>query len=162
MLAPGEPQAPFQIIDARDLAAFCLDAVENRTLGVFNVTSPSTQFTIGDVVKESVAAAAALANPNPPPRATWVSAEFLTEQKVAAFTDMPGWMPQGGEMGGLYLTNVERAMKAGLEISPLQKTTRDTLAWHLARPAAEREKLKAGITREREQEVLAAWHAKKG
>jgi 2'-hydroxyisoflavone reductase len=162
MIAPGDPRAPFQIIDARDLAAFCVDALENRTVGVFNVTSPSDQFTIGDVVDESVAAAVALARPNPPPRPTWVSAEFLTEQKVAAFTDMPGWMPPGGEMGGLYLTNVERALKAGLRISALQKTTRDTLAWHLARPRAERDKLKAGITREREKEVLAAWHAKLG
>jgi 2'-hydroxyisoflavone reductase len=51
-------------------------------------------------------------------------------------------------------------MKAGLDISPLQNTTRDTLAWHLARPAAERQELKAGIKREREMEVLAAWHAK--
>jgi 2'-hydroxyisoflavone reductase len=159
MIAPGDPRAPFQIIDARDLAAFCVDALENRTLGVFNVTSPSEKFTIGDVVSESVAAAAALARPNPPPRPMWVPAEFLAEQKVAAFTDMPGWMPQGGEMGGLYLTNVERALEAGLEISPLQKTTRDTLAWHLARPETEREKLKAGISLEREREVLAAWHS---
>ena len=164
MLAPGDPRTPFQIIDARDLAAFCLDALENRTMGVFNVTSPSEQFTMGDVVNESGAAAVALARPNPPPRPTWVSAEFLTEQKVAPFTDMPGWMPSDGEiggvqMGGLHLTNVDRAMKAGLKISPLQKTTRDTLEWHLARPAAERNKLQAGISREREREVLAAWHA---
>jgi 2'-hydroxyisoflavone reductase len=165
MLAPGDPRTPFQIIDARDLAAFCLDALENRTMGVFNVTSPSERFTMGDVVNESGAAAVALARPNPPPRPTWVSAEFLTEQKVAPFTDMPGWMPSDGEMsglqmGGLHLTKVDRAMKAGLRISPLQKTARDTLEWHLARPAAERDKLQAGISREREREVLAAWHSK--
>jgi 2'-hydroxyisoflavone reductase len=77
MIAPGAPHAPFQIIDARDLAALCLDALENRTLGVFNVTSPSEKFTTGDVISESVAAALALARPNPPPRPTWVSAEFL-------------------------------------------------------------------------------------
>lgn len=160
MIAPGDPRVPYQIIDARDLAAFCLDALENRTLGVFNVTSPSDKFTIGDVVRESVAAALALARPNPPPRPTWVSAEFLAEQKVAPFTDMPAWLPADGEMGGLHRTNVERAIKAGLKISPLQKTTRDTLAWHLARPAAERQNLKAGIKSDREREVLAAWHAK--
>lgn len=162
MIAPGDPKVPFQIIDARDLAAFCLNAIENKTFGVFNVTSPSDKFTIADVVDESVSAAAALTKPNPPPRATWVPTEFLIEQKVAPFTDLPGWLPAGGEMGGLHRTNVERAIKAGLTISPLQKTTRDTLAWHLARPAAEQEKLKAGISLERQREVLAAWHAKKG
>jgi 2'-hydroxyisoflavone reductase len=160
MIAPGDRAAPYQIIDARDLAAFCLDMLETRTFGVFNVTSPSRKFTIGDVVDESVAAAVALARPSPAPRPVWISTEFLTEQKVAPFSDMPAWLPPGGEMGGLHQTNVERAMQAGLKISPLQKTTRDTLAWHLARPAAEREKLKAGITPEREKEVLAAWHAK--
>ena len=160
MIAPDDPATPYQIIDARDLATFCLDALEHRTLGVFNVTSPSSKFTIGDVVNESIAAAGALARPNPAPHPTWVSAEFLAEQKVAPFTDMPGWMPSGGEMGGLHRTNVERAMQAGLQISPLQKTTRDTLAWHLARPEAERAKLKSGIAPEREREVLAAWHAK--
>jgi hypothetical protein len=80
----------------------------------------SEQFTTGDVVNESGAAAVALARPNPLPRPTWVSAEFLTEQKVAPFTDMPGWMPWDGEisglqMGGLHLTNVDRAMQAGLD-----------------------------------------------
>jgi 2'-hydroxyisoflavone reductase len=162
MIAPGSPDVPYQLIDARDLAAFCIDAVENRTLGVFNVTSPSNQFTIGDVIEQSTAAALALARPNPPPRPTWLPTDFLTEQKVEPFTDLPGWLPPGGEMGGLHLTHVERAIQAGLRISPLQKTTRDTLAWHLARPEAEREKLKAGIDRDREQNVLAAWHAKSG
>ena len=37
----------------------------------------------------------------------------------------------------------------------------DTLAWHLTRPADEREKLKAGIAPDKEAAVLAAWKAKK-
>lgn len=65
-------------------------------------------------------------------------------------------------MGGLHRTSVERALQAGLKISRLAKTTRDTLTWHLARPAAERDNLKAGIKRDREKEVLTAWHAKQG
>ncbi|MBL8267333.1 NAD-dependent epimerase/dehydratase family protein [Steroidobacter sp.] len=160
MIGPGDAAVPFQIIDARDLAAFCIDALENRTFGVFNVTSPTDKFNVGDVVKESIAAGIALAKPNPPPHATWVPVEFLTEQKVTPFADLPGWLPAGGEMGGLHRTKVDRALKAGLKISPLQRTARDTLAWHLARPEAEREKLKAGLTIERQREVLAAWHAK--
>ena len=38
-----------------------------------------------------------------------------------------------------------RQLPAGLKITPLKKTVSDTLAWHLTRPAEEREKLKAGI-----------------
>jgi hypothetical protein len=48
----------------------------------------------------------------------------------------------------------------GLKISPLEKTVDDTMAWHLARPAEEREKLKSGIAPEKETAVLAAWKAK--
>jgi hypothetical protein len=33
----------------------------------------------------------------------------------------------------------------------------ETLRWHLQRPEAEREKLKAGLTPERETALLAAW-----
>ncbi|NJO12707.1 MAG: epimerase, partial [Gammaproteobacteria bacterium] len=42
-------------------------------------------------------------------------------------------------------------------IRPLGDTVRDTLAWHLSRPAEQQAKLKAGISPEREREVLAAW-----
>jgi 2'-hydroxyisoflavone reductase len=40
----------------------------------------------------------------------------------------------------------------------MTETVTDTLRWHLQRPAAEQQKLKAGLSPEREAEVLAAWH----
>jgi 2'-hydroxyisoflavone reductase len=161
MLAPGDPRTSYQLIDVRDLARFCIDAVETGTEGVFNVTSPADKFTIGDIVRESLAAANALARAASPPAPTWVSAEFLAEQRVQPFVDLPGWLPDGGDMGKLHRTRVERALDAGLKISPLQKTMRDTLAWHLARPEAERTALRAGISSERERELLALWHSKR-
>ena len=51
-------------------------------------------------------------------------------------------------------------MAKGLTITPIAKTVDDTMAWHLARPAEEREKLKAGIAPDKEAKVLAAWKAK--
>jgi 2'-hydroxyisoflavone reductase len=50
-------------------------------------------------------------------------------------------------------------MQAGLQIRPMTETVADTLRWHLQRPAAERHKLKAGLSPEREAEVLAAWQS---
>jgi 2'-hydroxyisoflavone reductase len=160
MLAPGDPRASFQLIDARDLACFCIEAIERSLIGVFNVTSPAGMFTMGDIVRESVTAAHALANPSSPPQPTWVSAEFLVEHGAQPFVDLPGWLPDGGEMGRLHLTRVERALKAGLRISRLQKTTRDTLGWYLAQVRDPRTNLRAGITSERERELLALWHAR--
>jgi 2'-hydroxyisoflavone reductase len=45
-----------------------------------------------------------------------------------------------------------------MTIRPMADTVAATLRWHLQRPEAEREKLKAGLSLEREAEVLAAWH----
>jgi 2'-hydroxyisoflavone reductase len=83
----------------------------------------------------------------------------LTAHKVEGWSDMPVWVNAVGEEAGFALTSARRALDAGLTIRPLSDTVRDTLAWHLSRPAEQQAKLKAGITPEREQEVLAAWHA---
>jgi 2'-hydroxyisoflavone reductase len=156
MLAPGKPSDGIQIIDARDLAAFVLDALEKKTMGTFNLVSPPGMFTIGDVVNESIRAAHELAKPSPPPKATWAPAPFLEARKVEGWSDMPVWLDAKGDDAAFAQTNAARAMKAGLKITPMRKTCHDTLAWHLTRPAAEREKLKAGIAPAREKEVLAA------
>jgi len=156
MLAPGKPTDEIQIIDTRDLAAFALDALEQRTMGIFNIVSPPGRFTMGDVVNESIRAANELARPSPPPRALWASAEFLEAQKVQGWSDMPVWVDAKGDEAAFAKTSAARAIKAGLKFTPIRKTCYDTLAWHLTRPAAEREKLRAGLPAEREREVLAA------
>jgi 2'-hydroxyisoflavone reductase len=158
-LAPGSPPDPVQIIDARDLAAFALRAIENRVTGIYNILSPPGLFTIGGIVDESIAAARDLAKPADPPRATWAAAEFLEAQKVEPWGDMPVWVPAKGDSAGMHATPVARAIAAGLTITPLRTTVRDTLAWHLNRSAEQHAKLRAGIAPEREKEVLAAWHA---
>lgn len=155
MLAPGKPSDGIQIIDGRDLAAFVIDALEKKTTGTFNLVSPPGLFTIGDVVTESIRAANALAKPSPAPKAVWAPAPFLAEQKVEGWSDMPVWLDAKGDEAAFAQTSAARAMKAGLKITPMRQTCHDTLAWHLKRPAAEREKLKAGIAPEREKEVLA-------
>jgi len=157
-LAPGKPADPIQVIDVRDLAAFSVRVLEQRTTGTFNVDSPPDHFSMGDLVTASIEAANELAKPASPPHAVWASGEFLEQQKVAPWSDMPVWLPPEGETAGAARTSVARALKAGLTNRPMRETVHDTLAWHLARPEAEREKLKAGITADREQQVLAAWH----
>jgi 2'-hydroxyisoflavone reductase len=155
MLAPGKPSDGIQIIDARDLAAFVIDALENKTTGTFNLVSPPGMFTIGDVVAESIHAAAELAKPMPSPKAVWAPASFLAAQKVEGWSDMPVWLDATGDDAAFAQTSATRALKAGLKITSMRKTCHDTLAWHLKRPAAERDKLKSGIAPEREKEVLA-------
>jgi 2'-hydroxyisoflavone reductase len=155
MLAPGKPDDGIQIIDVRDLATFVIDALEKKTTGTFNLVSPPGMFTMGDVVSESIQAAADLVKPTPPANAVWAPAPFLAAQKVEGWSDMPVWLDASGDDAAFAQTSAARAMNAGLKITPMRKTCRDTLAWHLKRPAAERHKLKSGITPDREKEVLA-------
>jgi 2'-hydroxyisoflavone reductase len=73
---------------------------------------------------------------------------------------MPVWLPAKGDEAAFAGTSNQAALAHGLRISPLKKTVDDTLAWHLARPAAERDALKSGIAPDKEAAVLAAWKAK--
>jgi 2'-hydroxyisoflavone reductase len=91
----------------------------------------------------------------------WIPAAFLEEQKVEPWSEMPVWLPAKGDEAAFAGTSNAAAAAKGLRITPLRKTVDDTMAWHLARPAAEREKLKAGIAPEKESAVLEAWKAKR-
>jgi 2'-hydroxyisoflavone reductase len=162
MVTPDKPSDRVQFIDARDLAAFVLRLVERRTVGIFNATSPPGMFTIGDVVAASITAANAAVKPSPAPSPVWVPAEFLEKQKVQPWSDMPVWIPAAGEYAGFADASVTRALREGLSLRPVQPTVNDTLAWHLQRPEAERAKLSAGLTPEREQALLDAWRAASG
>jgi len=159
-IAPGSPGDAFQIIDVRDLAAFTLKAIEERTTGTYNLVSNVNDFKFGELTDACVAAANKQARPAAAPKATWLSAEFLEEQKVEPWSEMPVWLPAKGDEAAFAGTSNKAALGKGLKVSPLEKTVDDTLAWHLTRPAEEREKLKAGIAADKEAAVLAAWKAK--
>jgi 2'-hydroxyisoflavone reductase len=159
-IAPGSPADAFQIIDVRDLAAFTLNAIENGLTGVYNLVSDPEDFRFGELTEACIRAARRQARPRMTPKAVWLPAEFLEKQKVAPWSEMPVWLPAKGEEAAFAGTRNAAARAKGLRITPLKKTVDDTLAWHLSRPAEEREKLKAGIAPDKEAAVLATWKAK--
>ena len=159
MLAPGTPRDRIQVIDVRDLARFTLHTIEQGTGGTFNLVSPPGRFTMGELIDESIRAARRLAKPAVPPSAVWVPPAFLEAQKIEPWSDLPVWLPASGESAAFADTSAARALAAGLVVRPLRDTVVDTLAWHLKRPAAEQDKLKAGLATDRELAALAAWRA---
>jgi 2'-hydroxyisoflavone reductase len=159
-IAPVGPSEAIQVIDARDLAAFALRCIEERTMGVFNLVSAPGQFTIGDLVTESVRAAGRLAKPAATPRPLWLPLAFLDAQKIEGWSDLPVWSASRDGEAAFAATPAQRALAAGLSIRPMRSTVTDTLAWHLARPEAQRNALKAGLSAEREAAALAAWRAR--
>lgn len=151
VLAPGVPDRPIQVVDARDLARFIAGAIERRASGDFNVVSPPSRFTMGDVTHACAEAAAV------PTSVSWVDDAFLLSHGVEPWSDLPLWIPPADDVRGFYNCNVAKALAAGLTIRPLEETVRDTLAWAQTRPPDYQ--LKAGITAERERDLLTAWHS---
>jgi 2'-hydroxyisoflavone reductase len=148
VLAPGNSNDPVQFIDARDLAEWAIRMVENRETGIYNATGPAKPLGIGKMLDEIKDAL------NSNAKFTWVPADFLKQQSVEAWSNMPVW---AGDELGLARTNINRALAKGLTFRPLAETARDTLAWFKSLPQDRQSKIHAGLTAEREAEVLTAW-----
>jgi 2'-hydroxyisoflavone reductase len=153
VLAPGEASDPVQFIDVRDLAEWTIRMVEQGGTGTFNATGPKEKFTIGEMLDRIRQVTRSDAE------FTWVNAEFLAEQKVWAWSDMPVWMPAQRSVAGFCQISIQKAVEKGLSFRTFADTTQATLEWIQEQPPERRANLKAGISAEREAEVLAAWHA---
>lgn len=156
ILAPGTPNDAVQYIDAEDLGQWMVRLAENHTIGTFNATGPKSPTNIAEMLYGIKAVTSSDAH------FTWVAADFLAENQVRAWSDMPVWMPPTGRTAGFMAVNCSKAFAAGLTVRPLADTAKHTLDWYKTRPAAEQEKARAGLAPEKEKTVLAAWHAKVG
>ena len=160
VLAPGDGNDPVQIIDARDIAEWTIRMAENRTLGTFNATGPVKPLTMAEMLYGIKAVTTSDA------QFTWVPADFLKDQKIRAWSNMPVWEPDGPDNGAFSRRSIAKALAAGLTFRPLAVTAKDTLDWNKKRPEAELQALaegrRAGISAQRETEVLTAWKANKG
>ena len=161
VLAPGTADDPVQFIDARDIAEWTIRMAEmgpKEGGGIYNATGPRTPLTMAEFLYGCKAVTTA------DPHFTWVPASFLQEQKIRGWRDMPVWIPPGPETAGFARRNIQRALAKGLTFRTLAVTAKDTLDWNKTRPQEDRDKLAAGavagVSAQREAEVLAAWHAK--
>jgi 2'-hydroxyisoflavone reductase len=149
VLAPGNPMHSNQIIDQRDLTEWIVRMAEDGTTGDFNGTGPGQRLTMGEMLDQIGTIATNEFE------LTWVTEDFLESQGVAPWSDLPTWIPGDA----LMLVAVQKSVDAGLTFRPLPVTARDTLEWDKTRPAEERANRRFGWSREREREVLNAWHA---
>lgn len=91
-------------------------------------------------------------------RFTWVNADFLMKHNISAWQDMPVWVPGSGETAGFSRMSNRRALEKGLTFRPLADTASATLEDYKKRSAEAKKAMRAGLTPEREAEVLKAWH----
>ena len=144
VLAPGDPEQPVQLIDARDLAGWMLRMAGGGRTGVYNATGPEYRLTMRGMLEGIREATGSDA------RFVWASEEFLLDAGVEPWGEMPFWVPK--EMAGILSVDVGRAVGAGLVFRPLGETVRGVP--HTARPEVE---IEAGISRGREEQLLRAW-----
>jgi len=159
VLAPGRPEQPVQLIDARDLADWMLDLAEAGVIGTFNATGPESPLTMNAALEACARAAGT------PSRLVWVDEAFLLERGVRPWTELPLWVPAADL--AFQQVDASRAVAAGLRFRPLVETARDTLEWDRGTPASERP-VKPGVAMpgpldaDREAELLDAWRATGG
>jgi 2'-hydroxyisoflavone reductase len=155
VLAPGDGSDPVQYIDVRDLAAWVVLGVERNLNGVYNATGPAKKLTMKKMLEEVKTGTGGDA------KFTWVATDFLEKNKVAPWSDLPVWVPGRNGEEGFAQINCGKAIAAGLTFRPVAATAKDTLAWYKTLPEDRRGKLLAGISVEKERDLLAAWHATK-
>jgi 2'-hydroxyisoflavone reductase len=159
VLAPGNPNDPVQFIDARDLAEWTIKMIEAKETGTYNATGPDKPLTMAEMLYGIKAVTTAGA------QFTWVPADFLAQQNVRGWRDMPVWVPQTTSNAGFSARSVAKAVAKGLTFRPLAETAKDTIEWEKTRTPEQQKALAegrvAGMAATREAEVLAAWRAKK-
>ena len=152
ILVPGDGHDPIQIIDGRDLGEWMIRLAEAGTTGTFNACGPDYPLSMDAMLYGCQAVTGGGMT------LTHVSPAFLDEQQVG----LPIWVPsKDNPYAGYGAVSNERAIAAGLTFRPLATTVQDLLAWFRSLPAERQAKLNAGITREKEAELLKAWHARK-
>jgi len=156
-LAPGMASDPIQLIDVRDLAAWVVHCLERRVTGSLDAVGPQApELTMGGVLDACKQAAGSDAS------FTWCNDAFLEAQGVSPWGHMPLWVPPRGEGAGFHQRDVSKSIAAGLVLSPIARTARDTLGWYTGLPDDHPSKRVGGLEAEREAEVLKAWHAEHG
>ena len=152
MLWPGTPTDKTQIIDVRDLANFVVDAIEQQITGTYNTVTPAGSYSMGDLLADSMAATGAEVTP------TWVSAGFIDAQNLSEGRSIPIWAPPDGEYAGVAYVSGERAVAKGLRNRPVRETVRDLISWWKTLPEDRTQNIRAGLSAQRETEMLTLWH----
>jgi 2'-hydroxyisoflavone reductase len=143
VLAPAPAEDPFQVIDVRDFGEWLITVAEQRVQGAFNAVHPGIAWR--HLIETCLAVTGSDAT------IAWVDGDFLLEQGVEPWSELPVWI-RGPEYTGFHRADVSRAMDAGLAFRPLA----ETIAGTLEQAAASNGRL----TPEREAELIRAWRAR--
>jgi nucleoside-diphosphate-sugar epimerase len=123
VVAPGRPQRPLQYIDVRDLAGWLLSALGADITGAVDVIGPSGFATTESLLRTCIQVTESDA------QLSWISEADLASAGVEPWTQLPCWVPEGGEFAGFLEVDTARAAATGLVPRPLVETVTDTWRW---------------------------------
>lgn len=123
VLAPGPRDLPLQYVDARDLAAWTLDAVEKGLGGPYNLVSPPGHTTTGELLEACAAVTGSDAE------LRWTEPRTILDAGIRPWTELPVWLPPGELYDSLHRADVSRALATGLRCRLVVETVADTWAW---------------------------------
>ncbi|SDF99913.1 hypothetical protein [Klenkia brasiliensis] len=154
VLVPGDPSRPVQYSDARDVADWVVAMLAEGASGTFNAVGPGRRETLGEVLDACLVAAGARPGDV---ELVWTDEDWLRGQ----VTDVPEehrplWFPE--DQIPQDAVDSSAALAAGLAFRPAEETARDTLQW--AWDHALSDGLAAGLTAEREKELIRAWRSR--
>ncbi|MFD5102068.1 NAD-dependent epimerase/dehydratase family protein [Streptomyces albidochromogenes] len=157
VLAPGPRDTPLQYVDARDLAAWLLDALDAGLHGPYNMVGPPGHTTMGDLLDACLRVTGSDAE------LCWTPPEAVEAAGVEAWSELPIWAPPGSELhAAVHAGDVSRALATGLRCRPVLDTVRDTWAWRQALPDGVAPPLADGVPAEKEARALAGEAAGSG
>lgn len=107
---PRRVEQPVQLIDASDLGAFAVHALEQRIVGTFNAVGPREPMTLGSMV-------------------SMLAAAFGSEVELdpASGREFPLTLPEDGSRDGYFSVSGAAAYAAGLTLRPLGESGLDVL-----------------------------------
>jgi 2'-hydroxyisoflavone reductase len=149
VLAPGRPDRFIQFIDVRDLAEWTVSMIEHNATGAYNAHGLPNSLTMQRLLEECRSVTGSDA------QFTWISEDFLLQENLAAWSELPLWLPEEAapHLKGFMFISPAKAIAAGLNFRPLRDTIRDILTWHQTN-----DELKAGLDRDKERALLYKWH----
>ena len=151
-LAPEPKNYNVQYIDVRDLSDWIIKMIEDKKTGIFNGIGPDHKLTMLDFLSKCSKVFSSNTE------FIWVNQQFLEKNKVENWTDLPIWISEK-KYAGMMLASCAKAFANGLKFRPLEDTIKDTLNYNQTRPKDYQ--WKAGLTSEREAELLNKWNTGK-
>jgi len=162
ILVAGDPLAPVQMIDVRDMAEWIIPMVEQREHGVFNLAGPALPMGFAEMLGAIRGTTAS------PVSLVWTSQEWLLQQNVPPVWSSPlMWVREGG-IPGLMRVRSDKAIARGLKFRPLSVTAADALSWYKSQPPDRQSHLLQGVhgigsleeSMALERKLLNEWHAR--